>query len=174
VIPMTRDADFKRLVRARMAATGEQYAVARQALVDARPRPALSCSDDVVEAEDAARQVFAKTVRTFFDGVQLRAIPSRRRPRVAVLLHLLERFDAGRDYSEPEVNAILRTAHDDVASLRRELVDYRYLTRGDGRYRVADVDPVRDVNEAQEVPPFEAEVLAQLRARSRPRATPAG
>ena len=149
----------------------EQYAVSRQALIDASPE---SPPPAATTPNEAGRKLYAKTLRTFFDGPRLRAIPSKRRPRASVLLHLLERFDAGRDYTEPEVNAVLRTAHDDVASLRRELVDYRYLTRVDGRYRVADVDPVRDANEAQEVPPFEAEALAQLRARSGPRATPAG
>jgi hypothetical protein len=206
---MTRDRDFKDLVRARMAATGEPYTEARQALVDARmpgnsnataPHPAAAAHpaspyavdsppapgvDEAAEgietavgvgvadrgegAERTARKLYDKTVRTFFDGPRLRAIPSKRRPRVAVLLHLLERFDAGRVYTELEVNAILRTAHEDVASLRRELVDYRYLTRGEGRYRVTEVDPERDVNEAQEVPPFEAEILAQVRDRTRER-----
>ncbi|MBK8758584.1 MAG: DUF2087 domain-containing protein [Actinomycetales bacterium] len=213
---MTRDRDFKDLVRARMAATGEPYTAARQALVDARlegtqrsvpapsatpaahparpyavDSPAASGGEKAADrgeavdgvaaaqgevvaagvegAEHAARKLYDKTVRTFFDGPRLRAIPSKRRPRAAVLLHLLERFDADRVYTEAEVNGILRTAHDDVASLRRELVDYRYLTRGEGRYRVAEVDPERDVNEAQEVPPFEAEILAQLRDRTRAR-----
>ena len=155
---MTRDADFKHLVRARMASTGEPYAAARQALVDARPAPRRP-------EPDAAWRFHDKTVRTFFDGARLRAIPSKRRARVAVLLHLLERFEAGRVYTEPEVNAVLQTAHDDIASLRRELVDYRYLTREEGRYRVADVDPERDANEAQEVPPFEREILARIRVR---------
>ena len=79
-----------------------------------------------------------------------------------MLLELLRRFEAGRDYSEPEVNAILREAHDDVATLRRELVDYRYLVRADGVYRVADAPPERHPNEAQEVPTGESAWLGAL------------
>jgi hypothetical protein len=47
-------------------------------------------------------------------------------------------FDTGRYYSEPEVNEIL--AHlceggsSDHATLRRYLVDLRFLHRQDGRY----------------------------------------
>ena len=67
--------------------------------------------------EDADHQ---RTVRIFFDGPRLRQIPAKRKARVSVLLELLRRFEAGRDYSEPEVNAILREAHDDVATLRRD------------------------------------------------------
>jgi hypothetical protein len=44
---------------------------------------------------------------------------------------LWTRFDARRVYAEREVNAILKAANDfgDHATLRRELVDHRLLTR---------------------------------------------
>ena len=44
---------------------------------------------------------------------------------------LWTRFDAKRPYTEPEVNAILKQAHDfgDHATLRRELIHHRLLTR---------------------------------------------
>ncbi|MDO5678433.1 MAG: metalloregulator ArsR/SmtB family transcription factor [Propionibacteriaceae bacterium] len=114
------------------------------------------------EANLAQDPFQAKTVRTFFDGERLKQIPAKRKARVAVLLELLKRFEPGRRYSEPEVNAVLRTAHDDVATLRRELVDYRYLKRDFGYYSVTDEVPERDANEAQEVPEGEASWLAQL------------
>lgn len=80
-------------------------------------------------------------VRIFFDGPRLRSIPAKRKARVSVLLELLTRFEPGRRYAEAEVNDVLRTAHDDVAYLRRELVDYRYLEREDGVYRVSEKAP---------------------------------
>lgn len=107
-----------------------------------------------------------RTIATFFDGERLRSIPTKRRARVAVLLELLRRFEVGRTYTEVEVNAILRTAHDDVASLRRYLVEYGYLLRPGGVYSVTDGVPVRSPDEAQEVPSDEAARLAAL-----PRAT---
>ncbi|HRW18623.1 MAG TPA: DUF2087 domain-containing protein [Dermatophilaceae bacterium] len=166
---MTSDADLKRLVRARMARTGESYTRARAALLAEQP-PSRAARDTGTGgaadlATDAAYQpmsFYDKTIRSFFDGELLRSIPTRRRPRAAVLMELLTRFEAGRDYSEPEVNDVLRTAHDDVAYLRRELVDYRYLVRADGRYRVTDVLPERDASEAQEVPVDEARRLTAL------------
>lgn len=103
-----------------------------------------------------------RTLRVFFEGDRLRSIPTRRRARVVVLLHLLERFEVGRSYTEREVNDILRTAHDDVASLRRNLVDYGYLRRPGGVYSVADAPPERSADEAQEVPADEAARLAAL------------
>lgn len=104
----------------------------------------------------------ARTVRIFFDGPKLRQIPAKRKARVSVLLELLRRFDPARSYSEPEVNALLREAHDDVATLRRELVDYRYLLREAGVYRVNTAPPERDANESQEIPRGEAAWLSTL------------
>lgn len=77
-------------------------------------------------------------------------------------MHLLTRFERGREYAEREVNDILRTAHDDISTLRRELVDYRWLLRSDGVYRVTDRVPERGPDELQEVPSDEARRLEQV------------
>ncbi|MCE1177504.1 MAG: DUF2087 domain-containing protein [Micrococcales bacterium] len=160
---MTTEADFKRLVRARMSATGENYTTARQALIDAR---------------EASTAFYDKTIRTFFDGERLRSIPARRKPRAVILLHLLTRFEPGRVYAEPEVNQILGAAHEDHAFLRRELVNYGYLTRGDGRYQVNDRLPERSGVLADEVPLIETALLRDHRhaspAAQQPRDTSAG
>lgn len=172
---MTTDSDFKALVRARMALTGQTYTAARADVIAARadviaergatpdphqPGPTEPETDLQRSADDA---FYGKTVRSFFDGDRLRAVPAKRKARVVVLLELLKRFEAGRTYAEPEVNALLRQAHDDVAFLRRELVDYRYLERADGRYWVTTQTPERDANEAQEVPTAEAALLEAMR-----------
>ena len=165
---MTTDSDFKALVRARMALTGQTYTAARADVIAERgpaadphqPGPPAPETDLQRSADDA---FYGKTVRSFFDGDRLRAVPAKRKARVVVLLELLKRFEAGRTYAEPEVNALLRQAHDDVAFLRRELVDYRYLERADGRYWVTTQTPERDANEAQEVPTAEAALLEAMR-----------
>ena len=156
---MTADADLKARVRERMARTGEPYTAARAALLSAPPPRAL-----VVETDLAAD----RAVGTFFDGERLRSIPTRRRPRAAVLMELLTRFERGREYAETEVNALLATAHEDVASLRRELVDYRWLLREGGIYRVTDEVPHRHPHEVQEVPTDEAARLARVPLARRP------
>ena len=47
---------------------------------------------------------------------------------------LAQEFEVGMRYSERQVNAILRRFHDDVAALRRYLVDEEFLSRESGRY----------------------------------------
>lgn len=147
---MTRDADFKRLVRQRMAADGTNYTATRALLL----------------REKAADEAFYdKTVRTFFRDARLVSIPAKRRARVVILLELLRLFEEGRRYSEREVGDIIAPVHEDVALLRRELVDYRYLSREDGVYWV-NTDRIleRCANERQEVPLLES----QLRMSRRP------
>jgi hypothetical protein len=90
-------------------------------------------------------------IRAFFDGVRLRQIPASRKKRVIVLRRLLELFVPGRSYPESEVNDLLREAHDDVATLRRELVDYGFMVRDRGIYRIATELPVRGSTVVQEV-----------------------
>jgi hypothetical protein len=103
------------------------------------------------QTEQPASEEENAVLRAFFDGPRLRRIPSSRKKRVIVLRRLLERFAPGRAYPESEVNDLLREAHDDVATLRRELVDYRFMVRDRGIYRVATELPDRGSTVAQEV-----------------------
>lgn len=103
------------------------------------------------QAASPEREEENTVLRAFFDGPRLRQIPASRKKRVIVLRRLLERFAPGRAYPEAEVNDLLREAHDDVATLRRELVDYRFMVRDRGIYRLATELPGRGSTVAQEV-----------------------
>jgi DNA-binding transcriptional ArsR family regulator len=85
-----------------------------------------------VDGEVREREVLA----TFLDGERLTAIPVLRRKRLAVLKWLARRFAPGVEYSEAEVNAMLKRHHPDAATLRRELVGYRMFARSRGIYRL--------------------------------------
>jgi hypothetical protein len=77
----------------------------------------------------------AAILRSFFDADgRLVTVPARRGKRLVVLDHLAQRFEPGERYSETEVNNRLRSAHDDVATLRRHLVDEGFLSREAGVY----------------------------------------
>ncbi len=93
----------------------------------------------------------AKTIRDFFDGERLNSIPAQRKRRVIVLQHLMARFDPERTYTERDVNDLLRPAHDDVATLRRELVDYGFMQRDHGIYQMTRGAPERSVQVRQEI-----------------------
>lgn len=160
---MTRDRDFKRLIRQRMETTGENYTAARSALSndDAVAAPPLPAQTDGplaprTTAYERAAAVQRKAVRAFVDADgRLRSIPAKRSARMAVLLELVARFDPGRSYPEREVNAILAEAHEDYAYLRRELVNVGYLERVDSIYRLTERVPERDPRWAHEFPEWE-------------------
>lgn len=77
-----------------------------------------------------------RTLAIFFEDGRLRRLPSVEKRRRWVLEEIVRRFRAGRVYHEREVNAILRPIFDDVASLRRALVDLGLLARDGDRYRL--------------------------------------
>ena len=76
-----------------------------------------------------------QVLRTFFDPEgRLTTIPAKHTKRLVVLDALAQLFEPGERYLETEVNARLRGAHDDVAALRRYLVDEGFLSREAGVY----------------------------------------
>ena len=56
---------------------------------------------------------------------------------------MAQNFEPGRRYPEREVNRRLRAYHDDVAAMRRHLVDEGFLRRERGEYwRIGGSFPV--------------------------------
>jgi hypothetical protein len=86
------------------------------------------------DLQDALREKDA-VLRAFLDDDgRLKSIPTRIRKRLVVLDHLAQQFEPGEKYDETTVNNRLRAFHDDVAALRRYLVEEGFLDRGEGRY----------------------------------------
>jgi hypothetical protein len=74
-------------------------------------------------------------LRSFLDGDgRLRTIPAKLSKRLVVLDHLAQLFEPGQKYPEVEVNRKLREFHEDVAALRRYLVEEGFLDREGGVY----------------------------------------
>ena len=71
---------------------------------------------------------------TFIQDGRLVSIPAQYKKRRYVMEELARSFEWGRLYDEKEVNAILKTFHEDFASLRREMIDQRIMMRENGRY----------------------------------------
>ena len=76
----------------------------------------------------------ARVVATFIRDGRLVTIPAQYKKRRFIMEEIARSFEWGRLYDEKEVNAIMRTFHDDVASLRREMIDQRIMMRENGRY----------------------------------------
>ena len=93
-------------------------------------------SDEAAVQDERERLWREKVLRSFFDeDGRLRTIPAQRKKRLIVLEKLAEAFEPGRTYTEREVNLIIADVHDDFATLRRDLVDERFMTRENGQYQ---------------------------------------
>ena len=76
--------------------------------------------------EDAYRK---KVLRTFFRRGRIVNIPAQRKKRQIILEEIVEQFEPEKTYLEREVNIILLDFHDDVAALRRGLIEFRLMER---------------------------------------------
>jgi len=104
--------------------------------------------EEVAPAGDEGGAADAR-VRALFRRGRIVAIPRTPELWLSLLRHLAGRFERGRTYREPEVNAVLHEAHDDHVALRRYLVDEGLLVRSaDGATyrRAGDAGP--DANSA--------------------------
>jgi hypothetical protein len=92
--------------------------------------PGGKSSDD--ERFAITQAEFRKIVGAHFpdgpDGMMVR-FPRKQKRKVAVLVHILKRFDPRRRYTQAEVNEILATASEDHTTLCRYMVDYGFLGR---------------------------------------------
>jgi predicted transcriptional regulator len=76
-----------------------------------------------------------KVLKSFMDGDRITDIPASRKKRLVVLKWLVRQFAVDRDYPEKELNAVIKRHHPDTATLRREFIGYKLMTRENGIYR---------------------------------------
>lgn len=102
----------------------------------------LLSKENLPRLADVGFDSFERKVMTAFteaDG-RIRAFPAQEKKYLALLRHVVKAFEPGARYSEKEVNQILARFHEDTARLRRDLVDYHFMTRegGGGQYWRSD------------------------------------
>jgi biotin operon repressor len=138
------------IVVASSDAQRQWYRLNSEFLSETKKVPLKGANAPEREPENEEERFRSKVLRDFFVGDRLKEIPAQRKRRVIVLQHVVERFAPDRTYSEREVNDLLRPVHEDVATLRRELVDYGFLQRDRGIYQLTRGAPVRSANVNQE------------------------
>jgi hypothetical protein len=89
-----------------------------------------------IAADQAADAGERKVLAHYLDGERLTKIPDVRKKRWIVLRWLARKFEQGAEYTEAQVNAILKRHNPDAATLRREMVGDRIFAREGGIYRL--------------------------------------
>lgn len=129
-------AKLKELDLVRMEARGNThvYWLNQEALIEMNkdvfsPDAVASLVEDV---DDKSWR--AKVLRTFIIDGRLTQIPAKRKKQLAILQWLVEKFKHGQTYSEAEINEIIQEIHPDSATLRRYLIDWKFMARDHGIY----------------------------------------
>jgi hypothetical protein len=121
----------------RVAATSAEDARSWEAVpatFGAAARPTARTRPHVDPEALGATTEQAPILRAFLAGSRLTGLPAQQSKRAVVLDFVVQRFEPGRRYGEPEVNRVLNRLWDDHATLRRALVDEGLLEREGGRY----------------------------------------
>ena len=78
-----------------------------------------------------------KVLETFTEpGGRIKSFPVQEKKYLVLVRHVLKAFEPGVRYPEKRVNQILKNYNEDTASLRRSLVEHKYMARegGGGKY----------------------------------------
>ena len=95
-------------------------------IFDRTLRDLLITGDTTTDKEAAYER---EVVSTFFKYGRLTRFPAQRKKQEIILREIAHRFERGRDYPEPEVNAIIEQVFDDFCTIRREMIGCGLMTR---------------------------------------------
>lgn len=127
------------LVTVRTEGTSHYYTFRPEGLTEVRRTLATDRGLSSYSDKSGLERWEQKVLNTFTDGDQITQIPSSQKKRNVLVRWISEKFEAGRNYPESEVNEIIKRHHIDSAFFRRAMVDLGIMTRADGIYRkVAD------------------------------------
>jgi len=94
-----------------------------------------SGGDEAAELDTRDEQYRQKVLASFFEYGKLKSIPTQLKKRNIILEEIGKSFEAGRSYTEKEVNLVIADFHDDFCTIRRDMVGAGLFTRKDGIYR---------------------------------------
>jgi biotin operon repressor len=82
-----------------------------------------------------------KVLATFMDkDGHVKELPVQRKRKLYVLQEILKRFEPGRNYTEKEVNEIIKAVFEDYCTVRREFIMNNYMSRENAIYRLNPED----------------------------------
>lgn len=87
-----------------------------------------------MENDDVYRK---QVLKTFFKNGQLLKIPEQNRKKDVVLQKISSRLIAGKTYSDPELDEILKKIFPDFLRLKAELAASRFIKLTKGQYTLA-------------------------------------
>lgn len=81
-----------------------------------------------------------KVINSFMEYGRLKAIPMQRKKERIILEEISKDMEAGKQYSEKEINEIILKYHDDYCTIRRDMISEKIIRRKDGVYQKLEVE----------------------------------
>ncbi|MBE4909917.1 DUF2087 domain-containing protein [Bacillus luteolus] len=74
-----------------------------------------------------------KIITTYFkNNERLSLLPKKEKKKLIILKYIREKyFQEDLEYTEKDINQILKSVYGDFVTLRRDLIDYKFLNRND-------------------------------------------
>ena len=121
------------LVTMRPAGTSRIYSFNGDALTQLSK--AVFSQQKLAEVIKESPETYEKRVLASFvkDG-RITSFPAALKKQLVLLQWVARQIDPDCEYSEKEISAFLKQFNEDYATLRRELVDWHFMTREAGRY----------------------------------------
>lgn len=76
--------------------------------------------------EDKYKQ---SVIDSFFEYGRLKSLPAQRKKREIVLRYILDGLEAGKEYTEEEINEHIKKYHGDYCTVRREMISCGLMER---------------------------------------------
>lgn len=95
-------------------------------------------SEESPEANEQAvreEQYRRKVLNSFMEYGKLKSIPSQRKKERIILEEISKDMQAGKEYSEKEINEIIMRYYDDYCTLRRDMISEGILQRKGSIYK---------------------------------------
>ena len=86
-------------------------------------------ANEPIMITEAEREKILENVFYSLEPLKLKVFSKKEKKKIVILRQVAAQFETGRQYTEPEVNAILKDIWEDFATMRRYLVEYGYLDR---------------------------------------------
>jgi hypothetical protein len=99
-------------------------------------------NEDIIDVHEGAKMVDDRYITTkaeeeqilssmfsSMDPLILTTFPAREKKKIVVLKKIAEQFERNKQYSEKELNVILKEIYEDFATIRRYLIEYGFMER---------------------------------------------
>ncbi|MGG4144015.1 metalloregulator ArsR/SmtB family transcription factor [Paenibacillus algorifonticola] len=87
--------------------------------------------------DDKNKRLQQSVVKNFFTlDNKLKHVPAQLKKKLIVLEHLVSQLETGRKYSEKEINAFIKSYHEDFATIRREFIMHQFMFRENEIYEL--------------------------------------